>query len=317
MLDTLLFSVNAVAPLALLMGVGMLLRWRKLLSEAFFLSANKLAFTVLLPVMLFCNIYDCREMTEAFDWKYVGIGIGGIFAAFVLLMLIIPLVCKDKTRIGVIIQGIYRSNFLVFGVPVVTNMFGAGELWTTSMLMPFVIPVFNILAVFALTWHITPEHGMKKLRGALIGILKNPLIIAAILSYAFILTGLALPTSVYKALDSLSGMGSPLALIALGGTLQFSSMKRNVRVLIGTCAGKLILMPALILPAAILAGYRGSTIGALLAMAGSPAAISSYVMAQQSGNDGDLAGQVVVVTTIASVATMFLWIFVLRAAGIL
>ena len=317
MLDTLVFSVNAVAPLALLMGVGLFLRWRKMLTEAFFLSANKLAFSVLLPVMLFCNIYDCRENTLGFDWKYVGIGIGCIFLAFILLMILIPRICPDKEKIGVIIQGIFRSNFLVFGIPVVTNMFGEGELWTTSMLMPFVIPVFNVLAVFALTWYITPEHGMKKLKGALIGILKNPLIIAAILSYAFIFTRLSLPSAIYKTLTNMKNMGSPLALIALGGTLQFSSMKKNLRSLLITCTGKLVLMPALVLTAALLAGYRGSPIGALLAMGGSPTAISSYVMAQQSGNDGDLAGQVVVVTTIASVATMFVWIFGLRASGVL
>ena len=317
MLDTLLFSVNAVAPLALLMGVGMFLRWRKTLPVTFFLLANKLAFSVLLPVMLFCNIYDCRETTMAFDWKYVGIGVGGIFAAFILLMLLIPRICKDKTQVGVIIQDIYRSNFLVFGIPVVTNMFGEGELWTTSMLMPFVIPIFNVLAVIALTWYITPEHGMKKVKGALIGILKNPLIIAAILSYVFILTRLSLPVSIYKALTNMKDMGSPLALIALGGTLKFSSLRKNMRPLLITCTGKLILMPALILTVAIAAGYRGSPIGALLAMGGSPAAISSYTMAQQTGNDGDLAGQAVVLTTIASVATMFVWIFGLRASGIL
>ena len=317
MLDTLVFSLNAVAPLALLMALGVFLRWRKTLSEAFFLSANKLSFSILLPVMLFCNIYDCRDTVSEFNWRYVGLAVGCILVTFVLLLLIVPLVTKDKTRIGVIIQGIYRSNFLVFGVPVVTNMFGEEELWTTSMLLPFIIPVFNVLAVFALTWFVTPEHGMKRVRGALIGILKNPLIIAAILSYVFILTRISLPSAIYQTLKNLKNIGTPLALIALGGTLTFSSMKRNARALAGVCIGKLVLMPAFVLPIALAFGYRGSTIGALLAMAGSPTAISSYVMAQQSGNDGDLAGQVVIVTTIVSVATMFVWIFALRACGAL
>ncbi|MEA4824376.1 MAG: AEC family transporter [Clostridiaceae bacterium] len=317
MLNTLVFSLNAVAPLAVLMALGVFLRYRKILSEAFFLSANKLSFSILLPVMLFCNIYDCRESATEFDWRYVGIAMGCIVGAFILLMLIVPLVARDKTRIGVIIQGIFRSNFLVFGVPVVTNMFGESELWTTSMLLPFIIPTFNMLAVFALTWYITPEHGIKRLRCALIEILKNPLIIASILSYAVILTRITLPSALYKTLSNLKDVGTPLALIALGGTLTFSSMRSNAKALFGACIGKLVLMPALVLPIALTFGYRGSTIGALLAMAGSPTAISSYVMAQQCGNDGDLAGQVVVITTIGSVVTMFVWIFALRACGVL
>ncbi len=76
-------------------------------------------------------------------------------------------------------------------------------------------------------------------------------------------------------------------------------------------------MPVLILVPALLMGYRGSTVGALLSLAGSPTAVSSYVMAQQTGNDGDLAGQIIAVTTIFSVLTVFVWIFVLRSLGFL
>ncbi len=317
MLDTLVFSVNAVAPLTLLMAVGVLLRRCGMLDERFFLSANRLTFSLLLPVVLFCNIYDCRDAVENFDWTYVGLGIGCIFATFLALMICIPRICTDKTRIGTIVQAIYRSNFLVFGIPVVSNMFGEGELWTTSMLMPFAIPLFNILAVTALTWFVTPERGLKRVLNAALGILKNPLIIASLLSYAVIFLHITLPTAVYKTVSNLKGMGSPLALLALGGTLEFSSMKKNARALVSIGIGKLIVMPALMLAAGILAGYRGSSVGALLALGGSPVAISSYVMAQQCGSDADLAGQAVVVTTIASVLTMFCWIFGLRAAGIL
>ncbi|MGI6336172.1 MAG: AEC family transporter [Eubacteriales bacterium] len=317
MLDTLVFSLNAVAPLALLMALGGVLKWRKFLSEDFFSKANKLSYSILLPVMLFCNICDNAAAVSDFDWKYVGIAVGTICLAFILLMLMIPLIVRDKKRIGVVVQGIFRSNFIIFGVPVVTNMFGEGELWTTTMLLPFVIPVFNVLAVFALTWHMSDQHGGKRVRETFLDIIKNPLIIASILSYLFIFLKIPLPSAIYATLKNLKSMGTPLALIALGGTLTFSSMRANRKILAGVMLGKLVLMPLLVLPAAILIGYRGSTIGALLALSGSPTAVSSYVMAQQTGNDGDLAGQVVVLTTVASVATIFFWIFLLRTLNYL
>lgn len=317
MLDTFVFSINAVAPLAILMALGVFLNWKKILPQQFFLSANKLSFSILLPVMLFCDIYECSDSVKDFDWKYVGIAVAVIFAAFLLLMVFTPRAIKEKIRIGPVVQGIYRSNFLVFGTPVVANMFGENELWTTSMLLPFIIPIFNILAVVALTWFLNRERGSKRVKETLIGIIKNPLIIAAILSYGFIMTGWKLPTSLYQPLKNLKNMGTPLALIALGGTLTFSSMKKNTKALIGVMVGKLIAMPILMLIPAILMGYRGSTIGAILALSGSPTAISSYVMAQQTGNDGDLAGQIIVTTTIASVFTIFTWVFLLRTLGFL
>ena len=51
----------------------------------------------------------------------------------------------------------------------------------------------------------------------------------------------------------------------------------------------------------------------LLPLFGSPVATSSFAMAQQMGGDSDLAGQLVVYTSIFSIFTMFLWIVVLKS----
>ena len=53
----------------------------------------------------------------------------------------------------------------------------------------------------------------------------------------------------------------------------------------------------------------------LLALFGSPAAVSSFIMAQQMDGDGDLAGQLVVLGSLCSIITMFIWIFIAAAAG--
>ena len=112
-------------------------------------------------------------------------------------------------------------------------------------------------------------------------------------------------------------MASPLALLALGGTLKFSTMGRNFKYLFSACAMKLMVVPAMVLPIAISMGFRGSTIGALLALFASPVAVSSFVMAEASGNDGELAGQIVAISTVASILTMFVWVYFLRMYGVL
>jgi predicted permease len=67
----------------------------------------------------------------------------------------------------------------------------------------------------------------------------------------------------------------------------------------------------------VLLGYRGVYIGALLAMAASPTAVASFAMAQNMGGDAELAGQAVVVTSAASIVTLFFWVFALSSAGVL
>ena len=315
-MDNFLFSVNAVLPLFLLMATGFGLRYTKIGSNEFFAKANTLCFKVLLPVMLFVNIYELTP-TEGADLRYIWLALFGTLAIALAGMIILPFVIRDRKKIGVIAQAFFRSNFLIFGVPMVRNMFGESELWATSVLLPLVIPLFNVLAVIVLSIYLNEDHSINGLKGTLIGILKNPLILGAIFAYIVKLSGITIPAPIFSAAESLGSMASPLALLALGGTLKFSTMGKNFRHLITACGMKLLVTPALTIPVAIAMGFRGSTIGALLALFASPVAVSSYVMAEASGNDGELAGQIVAISTVASILTMFIWVYALKSCGVL
>ena len=48
----------------------------------------------------------------------------------------------------------------------------------------------------------------------------------------------------------------------------------------------------------------------------SPTAVNSYTMAAAYGHDPELAGQQVVMTSIFSMVSVFLWIFLLRTLGL-
>jgi len=316
MLDNILFSINAVLPLFLLMALGFIFKKVKLGNDAFFSASNKISFKVLLPVMLFINIYDAAG-TEIFDWRFVALPAVCVLVLTAILCVLVPVLVKDRKKIGAIIQAIFRSNYLLFGTPLVRNMFGEEALWVTSILMPVIIPLFNILAVFVLTIYISEKRGKQVYLDTLIKIFKNPLIIGAVLGFVVSALEIQVPKVLYSTMDTLSSLATPLALIALGGSLQLSSMKTNLKYIIPAAAGKLMLVGMVMIPIAVAMGYRGSHIGALLALSSSPTAVSSYVMAEQSGNDGVLAGQLVAITTMASVITMFFWILILRSLGVL
>ena len=107
-------------------------------------------------------------------------------------------------------------------------------------------------------------------------------------------------------------MSSPLALFALGGTLQFKAIGKNLRYLVPTLATKLILLPLALVAIAYALGLRGVELFLVIAVFATPVASGSYPMAQNMGGDGELAGQLVFLSTVISVFTLFGWIFVLR-----
>lgn len=48
------------------------------------------------------------------------------------------------------IQAMYRSNFILLGVPLVENIYGPEGAAIPMMLTAVVVPIYNILAVFTL-----------------------------------------------------------------------------------------------------------------------------------------------------------------------
>lgn len=75
---------------------------------------------------------------------------------------------------------------------------------------------------------------------------------------------------------------------------------------------KLVILPALMIPFIVMMGYRDSDLLSALLAYQTPIAVSSYIMAQEAGADGQLAGQLVVFSSVLSIFTLFVTIFILR-----
>ncbi|MEG0125753.1 MAG: AEC family transporter [Clostridia bacterium] len=308
---SLAFSV--VCPLFLMMALGYFLRLIKLFNEAFLRQLNKLCFSVFLPAILFINVYD-SDFSSSFQPRLVVFAIACVLAMFAVLMLLVPRFEKSNLRRGVMVQGIFRSNYILFGLPMAASLFGASETGTTAVLIAFVIPLFNLLSVIALEiFHV----GKVNIKRILMGVVTNPLILGAMAAFVFLLTGLRLPRVVEQTVRDISKIATPLALIILGGSFTFSRLKPNLKHIVAAVSGRLILIPLCFVSLSVALGFRGVALGALLAMFTSPTAVSSFTMAQQLHADDELAGQIVVVGSLCSVVTVFLWVSLLSYWGLL
>jgi len=182
------------------------------------------------------------------------------------------------------------------------------------MMVAIVIPVYNVTAVIILEMFHGGSSDIKKL---VKNVVTNPLIMGAVTGLVFFLLGIHLPSCVNETVSQFAGLTTPLALFVLGGTLHFSAVKGNLKYLVPSLTVKMIVLPAIITVAATAMGFGSLERFVLFTMYATPVATASYSMAQNMGGDGELAGQFVVVSTAASIVTIFLWVLLFKSMGMI
>lgn len=339
MLEIFAAAVNAIAPIVLLIVLGYVLKSIRFLNKDFLAMANKLVFRVFLPTLLFYNVYSISNLGD-FNWNIVIFCVAVIAVIFVLGLLTVFLFIKDPKQKGVILQSAFRSNFAIIGIPLAQYL-GGGEAEAVAAIISAVsIPLFNVLAVISLTVFIEGNEKKVNLKDIIIKIIKNPLIIGVVSGIAALIIRSVIPDAadgvklftvkdnipfIYSTIESVGRIASPLALIVLGGQFEFSAIKGMLgKIVLGT-VWRIILAPFIGIGAAVLLSH--TTAGpfsfgvnefpALVALFGTPTAVSSAIMASEMDNDGQLAGQLVVWTSVCSVATMFIIICLLMSMGLL
>ena len=322
----LLFAVNAVLPIVLMIAVGYLLKRIGLIEGNVAIKMNTLVFKVFLPVMLFLNVYKIQSFSDI-DFTFVFYAIGITILIFLIGIPIIGMLFKDNRQRSAMLQGIFRANYALVGIPLATSLFGEEGSIMASLLSAFIVPVFNILAVICLTVY---AAGDKKpsIAGVLKGIAKNPLIqgifcglVSLVLRALFVEIGIEFRlsdiTPLFKTLQNLSSIATPLSLIVLGARFELSAIPTlKKHIIIGTLNRCLIVPVIGIGIALLLSRFNGAQFASFVACFCTPVAVSSVPMSQEMGADAELMGQLVVWTTVFSSLSIFIASFALKALGI-
>ena len=312
----LIFSANVVVPIFLLIILGYFLTRIKLWDGHFLKVANEVCFKCLLPVLLFYNVATAN-IFEVFNLKLIVYVCLCACLLCGLLFLIVPIFVKDKKRRGVMIQGTFRSNFLLFGVPLGLSIGGDEGAVLAAVVASFYVPVINMLSVISLYAFSESEH--KSIKSALLGIVKNPLIIGGVSGLIFSLIrnsiGFEMPEILDTTLFNIKSAATPVAFLILGGDLKFGNMLKNVKFSILSVLGKTVIIPLVMLTISSLLGFNKLEMAILVAVFATPNAVSSYAMARNYEADYELAGEIITLGTLLSVVTMFIFITMAKSFG--
>ena len=326
MLTSLQFTIEAVAPIILMVAIGYLLKRLGLIPEALTKPLNKLVFRVLLPCLLFVNVYKITDFSTL-RYGYIIYAVAATVIVFLLSLFLSGFATKEKRRRGVLTQCAFRSNYALIGIPLATSLGVAGGEAVATLLSAVAIPLFNVLAVIALS--VFGEGGEKtSVKKVLLGIVKNPLIQGVFTGLTvlgiralFVLWGFSFRlsdiTPLFDVLDFLSRSATPIALLVLGAQFEFSAIKGMRReIIIGTLARSVVVPFAALAVAYFFFKFTGAEFAAFVAMFGTPVAVSSVPMAQEMGSDPELGGQLVIWTTIGCGVSLFVFIFALKLLGV-
>ena len=308
-----LFSLNIVLPLLILMAVGFFCQKIGLLTDSLVKGVNQLIFNVFLPVNLCLNVMNTPYGTELFGQAFFFVSIG-LLAEFGFLFLVVPRLEKDRKKIGVMIQGMGRSNYAFFGIPLVAMLFPGQDTSLASLLVVTTIPIYNVMSVIALCVYGEGEINLKRI---LLNILKNPLIIGSVTGYVLWMLHFQLPDFLRTSFNDLSKISTPLALFTLGGAIKFSSAKNHARQLLFVVPWKLLISPLIFMVIGSLIGLRGVALACAFIAFGAPTAVSSFPMAQQMGGDGELAAEIVAVSSSFCIISTFLFVFAMKSMGLI
>ncbi|MBQ8030337.1 MAG: AEC family transporter [Butyrivibrio sp.] len=312
-MENFIIATNAVVPFMVYIAIGMIAKKLGLVKESFLRELNGVIFRVFFPFIMFNNLYKA-DFSTLKDADYVLFAVIATLIVIALSVLLVPVFEKENPRKGVIIQAIFRSNSVLFAIPLAGSVLGEEASIKSSIIVAFLVPMYNIFSVMILEYY---RGGKVKIFVIAKNILKNPLIMGAIAGAIFNLLPVTMPDSLAHPITQLSNLATPMALFVLGGTLKFSDLRKNaVPVAVGVII-KLIIVPAIVSYAMALLRYEPAELFAVFCMFATPVAAASFPMAQSMGADADLAGEYVVVTTLLSIVTIFVWILVLKNFGLI
>lgn len=300
--------LHQILIMVMLMAVGFICAKKHLIS----VEGNRVLSNILLMVvnpLLIFTAFQIEKTEETIRGLFTSLGMAAVImaAAIVIAALVFR---KDKSERGQINKFFSAySNCGFIGIPLVYSMMGDDGVICLSGF----IAIFNILVW---THGYVQMAGERNMRQLIKGIL-SPTMIGIVAGIIFFFADIRVPELVYRTMTYLSDMNTPLAMLIAGASLagaNFASTVKNRNVYLVTFL-KLILMPAIAILLMALFRVDRMIAYAVIVAAACPSATTGVAFALQLRKDYTYASQLFVFTTVLSMVTIPLTVFITEMTG--
>jgi len=296
--------LNLTIPMFSLIGIGYLLRRIQFMSEQDGTVLSKFAFYILLPPLMFTSILSgdaSKSLNITFIFSYEIITIS-IFVLTYLLGVLIKLKTMEKAIFG--LNAAY-PNYGYIGVPLCILAFGAeAAIPLALILLADTFVLLTTLIFYKLTE--TRKTSLRELSKEIIQrFIYNPLMMSVFVAFIFSTLDIKIVTAIDRTLSIVAASATAVALIALGVSLNVTSIKNQKSVLFFITVIKLIVHPILIF---IVFQFQTNIdpiwVKTAIVCASLPVAANVFVLANYYKNFESESAAAITITTIVSSITV-------------
>ena len=300
---------DALIPVLALILVGFFIQRTGFLPPAFWPSAEKLTYFLLMPATLIHNL--AGKQIGSLPWVKILLTVEGAILASALLVMLWWLMNRNMggASFTSLFQGGVRFNTFV-ALALAENLFGRDGLFLAALGAGFMIILINVLCVSAFSLAVNSGAGidLKRLAGDL---LRNPLIIACVIGVGINASGMKLPT----AIDGILALGGksafPVGLMAVGAAYRTGNLMLHWRPLMASSTVQFLCKPLIAWGLATYIGLTGVALSVAVLLFSVPTAPSAYILSRQMGGDHDSMAAIITVQTCLSFFTLPLTIWLL------
>ncbi len=290
--------LNSLFPVFALILLGNGLKRYGLTNDAFLKTSDRLVYYIFFPAMLFWKIGGAS--TTGIHWNYCFAAILAVLAMFLVSLAAIRVMAVSDFQAGTFSQSCYRFNTYI-GMAIVLTALGEEGATQFGLLIGFVIPFINVLAVSTLIWFSGKRVSLgERITMTVKSIVTNPLILGCACGIIYARTINQFPTFVDNTLRLTSMVTLPLALLSIGGALTFANLREGLKLALTASLIKLVLFPGVGYLLFRLMGVGGLPFTTGMIFFSLPAATSIYILSAQLNSDTELASATIVLSTLLS-----------------
>ncbi len=293
LLQTLLpIFVETVLPVFLIAGAGYWLAWRMSMDGR---SLGRLLFYLATPSLVFRSLYSMEvEMSALLNVAQVAATVVAVTGAAGWL---VGFDQARRERVAIILTSAVSNNGNM-GIPI--SYFAFGDIGLALGTLYYVVTSFlsNTVGVAV------ASAGKASIGKALLKSLQVPMLYAAFLGLLLNQTGVAVPVTLYRAVDLLANAAIPGMLVLLGIQLRSAPLRQGQAVIWRSTFVRLIGGPILAAGLCLLFSITGVERDVVILQASMPTAVMSAVLATEFDAAPQLVATVIFVSTLLSMITL-------------
>ena len=267
--------------------------------KSFWEVSDKLIYYVLFPSLLVLKLGNTNFSEFVFSFGIISVVLSTLTLSAIMLIAKFIIKIPDKLFTSFFQGGIRYNSYVLLAVSL--SVYGDKGLVIASIFIAYMIIFTNILSIFVMTVY---GQSNKTIKDIVLSIIKNPLIVSAIVGVFIGYNQVTIPYIAKEFLQYMGQVALPMSLMSIGaGLIMISSFKKII--IIGlSIVIKLILLPLTTIYFLNMFEVNGLVFMIAVLYASVPSAGNAYILARQMGGDTESIATIITLTTILSIISI-------------